>query len=333
MYKRFIRPSLFKKDPETIHKDLIKAVKNCGQFTLVRNIIKHLYYAENSVTYHWKGLKFKNKIGLSAGFDKDASAYNELAMFGFGFIEIGTVTPHRNQGNPLPRIFRMEKCNSLISRTGFNNPGAEVIEKRLQKNHHHCIVGININKDPDTPEEFAATDFLSVFKRLYTFGDYFTVNWGSISSEAMQQVLETLTFFRNKQDKYRPILIKLPADITEEAMNFAIAMAQTYQTDGYVATGPTMDHSTLSCYTEKELNKIGIGGVSGKALTFKALKIVCSLREKVGNNTLIIGSGGIMNADDARRMKEAGANLIQIYSAFIYEGPGVIRKMAHTIGK
>ena len=330
MYKQIIRPLLFLLSPERVHSLLLSALQCYGRLPFVRSWVRH-YYKATDKQLVWNQLVFKNRIGLSAGFDKGAEVFNELADFGFGFIEVGTVTPDGQPGNPKPRIFCLPKAASLISRTGFNNPGLDIVKRNLENKTDAYLLGININKNPQSEKEEAVNDFLRLYAGLYSLADYFTLNWGSIEVTLMHKVLETLTAFRSKQKIYRPILLKVPADITPEGMDTVLNCIQTYRLQGVIATGPTMDRSNLSPYTTARLEAIGAGGVSGKGIGKKSLEVVKYLRTHSEKGMLIIGAGGVMSPEDARQMLAAGANLIQIYSAFIYEGPAIVKNMIKAI--
>lgn len=330
MYKQIIRPLLFLLNPERVHSLLLSALQCYGHLPFVRSRVRR-YYKATDKQLVWNQLVFKNRIGLSAGFDKGAEVFNELADFGFGFIEVGTVTPDGQPGNPKPRIFRLPKAASLISRTGFNNPGLDIVKRNLENKTDAYLLGININKNPQSEKEEAVNDFLRLYAGLYGLADYFTLNWGSIEVTLMHKVLETLTAFRSKQKIYRPILLKVPADITTEGMNAVLNCIQTYRLQGVIATGPTMDRSNLSPYTTARLEAIGAGGVSGKGIGNKSIEAVKYLRSHSEKGMLIIGAGGVMSPEDARQMLAAGANLIQIYSAFIYEGPAIVKNMIKAI--
>lgn len=330
MYKQIIRPLLFLLNPERVHSLLLSALQCYGHLPFVRSRVRR-YYKATDKQLVWNQLVFKNRIGLSAGFDKGAEVFNELADFGFGFIEVGTVTPNGQPGNPKPRIFRLPKAASLISRTGFNNPGLDIVKRNLENKTDAYLLGININKNPQSEKEEAVNDFLRLYAGLYGLADYFTLNWGSIEVTLMRKVLETLTAFRSKQKIYRPILLKVPADITTEGMDAVLNCIQTYRLQGVIATGPTMDRSNLSPYTTARLEAIGAGGVSGKGIGNKSIEAVKYLRSHSEKGMLIIGAGGVMTPEDARQMLAAGANLIQIYSAFIYEGPAIVKNMIKAI--
>lgn len=330
MYKQIIRPFLFLLEPERVHSLLFYSLRGYRHLSWLRSWVRH-YYKATDKQLTWNQLVFKSRIGLSAGLDKNAEAFNELADFGFGFIEIGTVTPDEQPGNPKPRIFRLPKADSLISRTGFNNPGLEVVKHRLQERSGTFLLGVNINKNAPSEGEAAVNDFLKLYTELYGTADYFTLNWGSVDTSLMHKVLEALTAFRSKQEIFRPLLLKIPADITREAMDAVLECIRIYRIQGVIATGPTMDRSNLSSYTPAQLEAIGAGGVSGKGIGEKSLQAVKYLRAHSEKGMLIIGAGGVMTPGDAKKMLEAGANLIQIYSSFIYEGPAIVKKMIEAI--
>lgn len=326
MYKLLIRPLLFMLDAEKAHSLLISLLRFYGRLPFIRSIV-HRCYETTDKPFLWNNLKFKNRIGLSAGFDKGAEVFNELSDFGFSFMEIGTVTPDPQRGNPKPRIFRLPKSESIISRTGFNNPGLYVVRCNLDERTDNYIIGININKNPHSDGQETVNDFFELYSELYHLADYFTLNWGSVDAVMMQQVLSELTAYRLKQSKQSSILLKVPADTSAEEMDEVIRYLEKYNLQGVVATGPTMDRSNLSQYTSEQLEEIGTGGVSGKGIGEKSVKAVRYFREHGNKDMLIIGAGGIMSPEDAQRMIDAGANLVQIYSAFIYEGPSIVRKM------
>lgn len=221
MYKQTIRPVLFLMEPEKVHALLVSCLKCYRHLPWCRCWIRHLYTCSDKQLI-WNHLTFRNRIGLSAGFDKGAEIFDELADYGFGFIEVGTVTPDSQDGNPRPRIFRLPQCESLISRTGFNNPGLDVIKRRLEQKSGSYVLGVNINKNPSSEGEQAVADFLRLYKELHPHVGYFTLNWGSVDVALMKQVLQGLAAFRVEQNIHVPLLLKLPADITEEGMDDVI---------------------------------------------------------------------------------------------------------------
>ena len=330
MYKSTIRPLLFLLEPERAHRLTFNLLKKSNRIPFLRRFLRSKYqYEEEKLIC--KGIVSKNRIGLSAGMDKGAEVFNELFDFGFGFIEVGTVTPHAWAGNPVPRIFRLPRYNSLISRTGFNNPGVEVVKKRLRYRSGKVTIGVNINKDPQSEGQQVIEDFLHMYMELYTNADYFTINWGTLELQQMKEVLEALTRRRESLVIKRPILLKLPGDITHEGMDTVLEVIAQYGLDGVIATGPTNDRSQIRRYSEQELNALGAGGVSGKGLGMKPLLAVDYLRRNGGKDLLIIGAGGVMTPGDACRMISMGADFVQIYSAFIYEGPGIVADMIQAV--
>ncbi len=326
MYKSIIRPFLFRMEPERAHRFIFSLLKFSNYIPFFRAAMRSRYqYEEEQLIC--KGIVCKNRIGLSAGMDKGAEVFNELADYGFGFIEVGTVTPDACGGNPRPRIFRLPKYDSLIARTGFNNPGLKVVKERLAHKVGRVTLGVNINKNPQSAGKQAVDDFLYLFVEFYSRADYFTINWGSLDSPLMEQVLAALVEKRASMPIRRPILLKLPGDITQEGMDAVLDVIARHGLDGVIATGPTMDRSQLRRYTEAELKAIGAGGVSGKGMGLKSYFAVDYLRKHGGPDLLIIGAGGVMTPADAERMIRMGADFVQIYSAFIYEGPGIVSKM------
>ncbi len=330
MYKSFIRPLLFKIDPENIHSILVSGLRLYNYLTPFRTFIKS--ETNNKKIYTIKDLKFRSRVGLAAGFDKGAEIFDDLADFGFGFIEIGTITPCPQIGNSKPRIFRIDKDDSLISRTGFNNPGADIIADRIKK---HMIrkyrLGANINSNPSSVGNEIIRDFNLVFERLYKYVDYFTINWGSINPNDFEKVLESLKQKKEIENIEKKIFIKLPADIDENNLLNIIIIARKYCIDGFIATGPTADRSNLMYLSKKQSEKIGPGNVSGKGIHNKSKKVVKFLAENVKGEFIIIGAGGIMTAKDAVEMIQLGADLIQIYSSFIFNGPFIVDKINKAI--
>ena len=244
MYNLIIRPLLFCIDPEKVHRMLLSWLKFYRYLFPVRACVRG--YSRVSDPFSYGHLQFKNRIGLSAGFDKNAEAFDELADFGFGFLEVGTVTPDSQSGNPSPRIFRLVDDESLISRTGFNNCGVDAVRQHIRKYRKHSyVLGVNINKNPLSTGDQIVKDFESTFIHLYDCVDYFTLNWGSIDNDLFAMVLEKLTIFRQAANKRCNIFIKLPADIDEKALDTVISLAYKYSIEGFIATGPTRDRSIV----------------------------------------------------------------------------------------
>lgn len=332
LYKSIIRPLLFRMRPEQAHRFTFAFLKFTNYIPLLRAFIRNRYQFEETQLI-CKGIVCKNRIGLSAGMDKGAEVFNELADYGFGFIEVGTVTPDPCEGNPRPRIFRLPKCDALITRTGFNNPGLKTVKERLAHRAGRVTLGVNINKNPQSTGQQAVDELLHMLTELSTRADYFTLNWGSMDAPLMEQVLTALVERRASLPMRRPILLKLPGDITPEGMDEVLATIARHGLDGVIATGPTTDRSLLRRYTKAELEAIGSGGVSGKAMGLKSYFAVDYLRKHGGPDLLIIGAGGVMTPADAERMIRMGADFVQIYSAFIYEGPGIVPQMVVRVGE
>lgn len=329
MYK-IVRALLFRMKAEHAHDFLVRVLTYYRYLPFLRNWVRHHYQVDRKSDVIVNGIHFKNRVGLSAGFDKAGVCFDELADFGFGFLELGTITVHPQPGNPKPRIFRLPKDESLISRTGFNNPGLKKFEENLQQRTGNYVVGVNINRDPASEGKDAVADFLYQFQALYNHADYFTINWGSLDAALFEEVLQSLKDYRSGEAVSRPVFIKLPADIEAAVLEQVIDLAHRMDVDGFIATGPTMNRSNLTHYSPGELEKIGPGGVSGKGIGNRSADVVRYLRAHETKHFTIIGAGGIMTEQDVEIMRRAGADLIQIYSAFIYSGPGIVKKMVEV---
>lgn len=285
------------------------------------------------------GLKFKNPVGLAAGFDKNASFYNNFSHLGFGFIEIGTITPKAQDGNPKPRLFRLKSDEAIINRMGFNNGGIEEAIKNLKKRKTSIIIGGNIGKNKITANEDANDDYLACFKALYPYVDYFVVNVSSPNTpnlralqekEPLTQLLSLLQAENLKMTAKKPILLKIAPDLNSNELDDVIEVVQTCKLDGIVATNTTLDRSNL--IAPKEIvDNMGAGGLSGKPLTKKSTEIIRYIHLKTNGNIPIIGVGGIHSAQDAIDKLKAGASLIQLYTGFVYEGPSLIKSINQEI--
>lgn len=330
MYQTFIRPLLFALSPEKIHGLTFVGLKGYRHLGLLRRRLRCYHQVGDPLKY--QTLHFPNRIGLSAGYDKEGEVFDELADLGFGFLEIGTVTPSPQAGNPSPRIFRLARDKSLLSRTGFNNPGVEVVLHRIRRYRTPgYVLGANINKDAVSSGDRAVKDFESVFDKLYPVVDYFTLNWGSVPETEMIQVLERITAIRSAQKESRSIFLKLPADIPTEGLDRALEVARHYALQGFIATGPTKDLSGLSRTSRRRLEQIGTGTVSGRGIGSKSLEVIRYLKSHLNSEMLIVGSGNVMTPEDALAMRTAGADLLEIYSALIDQGPEIVRKMNQKI--
>ncbi len=340
MYKQIIRPLLFKIDPEKIHEQLVNCLKLIEHSRFAHQLPRALYAPppqKPQVTVH--GIPFANPIGLSAGFDKSAEAFRAVGSFGFGFLEIGTVTTQPQEGNPAPRVFRLPKDDALISRTGFNNDGLDAILPRVRGlRDRGLVLGANINKNPTTTGEAIREEFYQLFTTLYPNVDFFTINLtypeqGSLSEAEGRWIIDVfrrLVGYRNTQRAQRPIFVKVPADLTEAQLMDVGETLIREEIQGVVATGPTMKRDGFVHSTPAEVEACGVGGASGRPLKRLSLETVRFLRKQFDDRITIIGAGGIMTGEDALEMKRAGADLIEIYSAFIYSGPAVLKEMARA---
>jgi dihydroorotate dehydrogenase len=332
MYKSLIRPLLFKFDPEKVHYFTFSSIRLLSRLGLI-SLSKSLYTVEDKrLEREVFGLKFKNPVGLAAGLDKNAVLYKELSNLGFGFIEIGTLTPKPQDGNPKKRLFRLREDSALINRMGFNNDGVEVAVERLKKNPKgkgHVLIGGNIGKNKVTPNEDAVNDYEICFDALYDYVDYFVVNVSSPNTpnlrelqdkEPLTALLKTLQYKNMAKPKQKPILLKIAPDLTDDQLLDIIDIVKTTKIAGVIATNTTISREGLVSE-----NKSETGGLSGKPLAKRSTEIIRFLSEKSGKAFPIIGVGGIHTADDAIEKLEAGASLVQLYTGFIYEGPQLIK--------
>ncbi|WP_027124685.1 quinone-dependent dihydroorotate dehydrogenase [Gelidibacter mesophilus] len=334
MYKSFLRPLLFLSDPEAVHHftfKLIRAAHSFGCGGLFRNAYQ---VKDKGLEREFFGLKFPNPVGLAAGFDKEAKLYKELSNLGFGFIEIGTITPKPQAGNEKPRLFRLKEDAAIINRMGFNNGGVEEAIERLKKNpmvgnKNHVLIGGNIGKNKTTPNEEAVNDYIICFEALFDYVDYFVVNVSSPNTpnlRALQEkkplsdLLQTLQDRNNLKEKRKPILLKIAPDLTDEQLLDIIDIVSTTKIDGVIATNTTISREGL-----KSENKAEMGGLSGQPLTQRSTEVIRFLSQKSNKAFPIIGVGGIHSSQDALEKLDAGADLIQLYTGFIYEGPQLIK--------
>jgi len=340
MYQRIIRPILFQFSPESIHDFIFSFLKIALNIPGISFLTKKYFEVDDpSLKRTVFGLEFKNPVGLAAGFDKDAKLFNELATFGFGFIEIGTLTPISQPGNPKPRSFRLPKDKALINRMGFNNNGLEDAVERLKKNHSGILIGGNIGKNKITPNDEAIGDYEEGFLALFDVVDYFVVNVSSPNTpnlrelqekEPLLNLLSHLMTLNLKKKNKKPILLKIAPDLSNEQLDDIIDIVIQSKIDGVIATNTTISREGLKSDQEK-IEHIGAGGLSGAPLRSRATEVIRYLKEKSNAAFPVIGVGGIMSAQDAIEKLEAGADLIQIYTGFIYEGPGLIKKINKEI--
>ncbi len=339
MYQ-IIRALLFLVDPEKIHHLSVRSLHILLKIPLMKRFFKKRFLLEDKrLEKTVFGLTFKNPVGLAAGFDKNASMYNDLACFGFGFIEIGTVTPLPQAGNEKPRLFRVKKDNAIINRMGFNNQGVEQVVRNLKKRKTSLIIGGNIGKNKVTPNELAIDDYLISFRELFPVVDYFVVNVSSPNTpnlrdlqekEPLKLLLSALMDENNKQKNRKPLLLKISPDLTSNQLDDIVEIVQEVNLDGIIATNTTIDREKLTISAE-EITAIGAGGVSGKPIAKRSTEVIRYLAQKLGKSVPIIGVGGIHSEDDALEKLEAGASLIQIYTGFIYEGPGLVKRINKAI--
>lgn len=281
------------------------------------------------------GLEFPNRIGLAAGFDKDARWIDSLSLLGFGHIEVGTLTPRAQPGNDKPRLFRLPKDEALINRMGFNNGGSQAAAVRLKSRPHGVIIGGNIGKNKNTPNEDAVSDYLQAFEDLYPYVDYFVVNVSSPNTpglralqdkEPLLALLKSVQALNASKPQKRPLALKIAPDLTEEQLHDILEIAKDVSLDAIIATNTTIDRSSLKTDTEA-IEAIGAGGLSGGPLRMRSTEVVRYLKNNARSSFAIIAVGGIMNADDMREKIEAGADLVQVYTGFIYRGPGIVKQM------
>ncbi|NAS11225.1 quinone-dependent dihydroorotate dehydrogenase [Poritiphilus flavus] len=341
MYKALIRPLFFLLDAEKVHHlsfKLIKTFSRLGFSGLFRSIFQ---IEDPGLEREVFGLKFKNPVGLAAGFDKDAKLFNELADFGFGFVEIGTLTPKPQAGNPKKRLFRLKADKAIINRMGFNNEGVFDAAERLKK-EHRVLIGGNIGKNKTTPNDQAIKDYLICLDALFEDVDYFVVNVSSPNTPGLRELQdkEPLTALLNalkrentklaeKLDaKEKPILLKIAPDLSEDQLLDIIKIVDRTGIDGIIATNTTIGREDLKSDFILQEEK---GGLSGKPLTKKSTEVIRFLAEKSGKSFPIIGVGGIHSAEDALEKLEAGADLVQLWTGFVYEGPGLVKKINKAI--
>lgn len=341
MYKLF-RPILFLFNPEFIHHISFKVIKIGALVPLKMWTWCFMFKVSHpKLEREVFGLKFENPVGLAAGFDKDAKLFDELASFGFGFVEIGTVTPLPQDGNPKPRLFRLKEDNALINRMGFNNEGIEGAVARLRRKKSNIIIGGNIGKNKLTPNDKAVDDYEICFEKLFRYVDYFVVNVSSPNTpglrdlqekEPLTALLNSLQKLNNQKEKRKPILLKIAPDLSNEQLDDIIAIVADTKIDGVVATNTTIGRKGLK--TDKtKVEAIGNGGLSGKPIKARSTEVIKYLADKSNRAFPIIGVGGIHSAEDALEKLEAGATLVQVFTGFIYEGPSLIKRINKAILK
>jgi dihydroorotate dehydrogenase len=331
MYKLLIKPFLFLFDPEWVHHTVFKSIKIANKIPGISSLLRSAYVIKDkSLERKLFGLTFPNPVGLAAGFDKDAKLYQELSNFGFGFVEIGTLTPKPQDGNPKKRMFRLAEDEGLINRMGFNNEGVEAALQRLKKNKG-VLIGGNIGKNKNTPNDQAVEDYLICFDALFPYVDYFVVNVSSPNTpnlralqdkEPLTHLLKTLKEHNQKKETPRPILLKIAPDLSEDQLLDIIDIVKSIKIDGVIATNTTLNREGLVSE-----NKDQLGGLSGKPLAHRSTEVIRFLSEKSNHAFPIIGVGGIHSAQDAIDKLKAGASLVQLYTGFVYEGPALVKRI------
>ncbi|MEL4307273.1 quinone-dependent dihydroorotate dehydrogenase [Joostella sp. CR20] len=337
MYKLLIRPIFFLFDPEKVHHFTFSVLKFINKIPGVSALIRAIFVVEDKrLELEVFGLKFKNPVGLAAGFDKDAKLYKELSNFGFGSIEIGTLTPKPQPGNPKKRLFRVIDDKGIINRMGFNNGGVEEAVERLKKNNG-VLIGGNIGKNKVTPNENAVDDYVICFEALYPYVDYFVVNVSSPNTpnlralqdkEPLTALLLTLQTLNASKEKSKPILLKIAPDLTDSQLMDIVEIVKSTKIAGVIATNTTISREGLTSENKEE-----IGGLSGKPLTKRSTEVIRFLAEKSENAFPIIGVGGVHTPEDAIEKLNAGASLVQLYTGFIYEGPAAVKKINKALLK
>ncbi|MEY3844683.1 MAG: hypothetical protein RL293_1105 [Bacteroidota bacterium] len=342
MYQLF-RSILFRFDAEKVHYFVVGLLKLMVKFPPSRWIFRSIYHLEDpALEREFIGLKFPNPVGLAAGFDKNAKFFDEMESCGFGFIEIGTVTPLSQPGNDLPRLFRLKKDEAILNRMGFNNDGVQEALKHLKaRKNRKLIIGGNIGKNKWTPNEEALNDYVICFEALFDEVDYFVVNVSSPNTpnlRALQEkgpLMELLSTLQQKNEakpKAKPILLKIAPDLTNEQLDEIIEIVQETKIAGLIATNTTISREGLQT-PSAEVEALGAGGISGKPLTVRSTEVIRYIHDQSKGTIPMIAVGGIHSAKDALDKLDAGATLVQLYSGFIYEGPGLIKEINQALIK
>lgn len=334
MYKRLIRPFLFLFDPETAHHLVFNLLKVIFKIPGVAVLVKGIYgYKGRDLSKMVMGITFPNPIGLAAGFDKNAMLFEELSCLGFGFIEIGTLTPKAQPGNDLPRMFRLPADKGLINRMGFNNEGVEKAVERLKKQSGKVIICGNIGKNKITPNEVALRDYDICFEALFPYVDYFVVNVSSPNTPGLRELqdkepltalLKHVMKLNSANEKPKPVLLKIAPDLTNEQLTEIVEIVKEVKLTGIIATNTTISRQGLTTATEVVKEQ---GGLSGLPVKSRSTEVIRYLRQLAGKDLVIIGVGGIFTSEDAKEKLDAGADLLQVYTGFIYEGPGMIKSI------
>ena len=337
MYKHVIRPILFRFNPETAHNMTMSALTMMDRIPFASAIVRMLYKKKTpTLAREVFGINFPNPVGLAGGLDKNGEHYNDLANFGFGFVEIGSLTPKPQDGNPKPRLFRLPADKAIINRMGINNKGVKHAVEQLKKVKPEVIVAANISKNATSINEDAAKDYETSFALMYDFVDMFVVNVSCPNVVGLtnlqditflSEIVDRLLDLRMYYDQYRPILLKVSPDLSRQQLDEIIDYCMRSGIDGIVAGNTTRSRDGLTNTDPQKIESIGNGGLSGAPIFQKNLELVRYIRGKSGGKLPVIGVGGIMSPEQAKQMLDAGASLVEIYSGFIYEGPSLVKKI------
>ena len=338
MYKGLIRPLLFLMNAEQAHHFTFKTLKVLFQIPGVKAITSLFFGSLKGREKQVMGLHFKNPVGLAAGFDKDAKLYNELSAFGFGFIEVGTLTPKPQDGNPKPRLFRIVEDEAVINRMGFNNGGLDAAALRLAKKKTDIIIGGNIGKNKVTPNDVATSDYIKGVEALHDVVDYFVVNVSSPNTPNLRELQEKEPLkallkevkAKNEELGSKPLMLKIAPDLTEGQLDDIVGIVNELKLSGVVATNTTISRAGLKASQEK-VAAMGASGLSGKILRERSTEVVGYLRNKLSADIAIVAVGGIFTGKDAKEKLDAGADLVQVWTGFLYEGPAMVRRMLRSL--
>lgn len=353
MYK-LVRPFLFSQDPETIHEIMQTLGEKLSSPWITKPLAKVFGFSHKSLQTRVLGIDFPNPIGLAAGFDKNAKLINILGALGFGFLEVGTITPRTQAGSPKPRLFRLPQDRAIINRFGFNNDGVDAVVKRLQQRSRQGIVGISIVKNSDVPNEEAIGEYAKCFYAVYDHVDFIVLNVSSLNTfrlrelqakQPLMSLLNRMKELQSQKTSYKPILVKIAPDLSEQQLDDIIEVVNETHIDGIIATNTTSSHEGLKTsgaelqvirsllHKNPETAKLGDGGLSGEPLAQRSTEVIRYIFHKSQGQIPIIGAGGVFSAEDAYEKIRAGASLVQLYTGLIYEGPGIVKKIKQGLVK
>lgn len=340
MYKSIIKPFFFRFGPEWVHHRVMAMLKFLLGIPVVRLLVRKMMVVDDPrLSKQLFGLTFPNPVGMAAGFDKEGKYYNALADLGFGFVEIGTFTPEGQPGNQKPRLFRIPQDEGLINRMGFNNSGAERAIERIRKTQPRCIIGGNIGKNTATPNAEATHDYHKAFETLFPYVDYFVINVSCPNitdlhelqdKDELLKIVETVTNLNQQKSTPKPVLLKISPDLNFKQIDDTLEIVKQTGLNGIIATNTSISRDKLNT-VESQIKKIGKGGLSGKPIRERSTEVIRYVSKKTNRSIPIIGVGGIFTPEDAIEKMEAGADLIQVYTGFIYEGPFIAKQINKAI--